>query len=95
MVLIESILLTLWSCILGSGLGFMVVSYFTARPIDLSGYLPEGYDFAGMSFSPVMNVAFDPDSLTQASLIMLGVCLAASLIPSWRILKLKPIEVVS
>lgn len=95
MVLVESLLLALWACGIGCALGYLVVSYFSINPIDLSSYLPEGYDFAGMSFAPVMNVEFDVSSLAQASSIMLGVCLLASLIPSWQTLRLQPIEVVS
>jgi len=94
MVLLESFFLSLVSALAGSILGLAVVGYFEKRGIDLSGSLPDGYDWGGIIFEPVMQVHLEIMDLFSACVLMIVITLISSLIPSWRIVRLKPAEVM-
>lgn len=94
MVLFESFFLSLVSAIAGSVLGLMVNEYFEEHGIDFSDAMPDGYDWAGMIFEPVMKGYLLPLDLLYACVMMMIVTMLASLIPSWRTVRLKPAEVM-
>lgn len=94
MVLLESFFLALVSALVGSLLGSLLTGYLEERGIDLSHYMPDGYDWAGMVFEPVMEVYLLPQHILQACLLMLVVSLLTALIPAWRMVRLKPAEVM-
>jgi len=94
MVLLESFFLSLVSALAGSLLGLAVVGYFEKHGIDLSGSLPDGYDWGGIIFEPVMQVHLEIMDLFSACALMILITLVSSLIPSWRIVRLKPAEVM-
>ena len=56
--------------------------------------MPDGYDWAGMVFEPVMEVYLLPQHILQAFLLMLVISLLTALIPAWRMVRLKPAEVM-
>ena len=94
MVLLESFFLALVSALVGSLLGSLLTGYLEDRGIDLSNYMPDGYDWAGMVFEPVMEVYLLPQHILQACLLMLVITLLTALIPAWRMVRLKPAEVM-
>lgn len=94
MVLMESFFLALVSALFGSILGTFAARYLERQGIDFSSSMPDGYDWAGMTFEPVMKGYFEPSQLVEACILMLVVTLLASLIPSWRTIRLKPAEVM-
>jgi ABC-type lipoprotein release transport system permease subunit len=94
MVLLESFFLALVSALTGVALGVGIVSLFGERGIDLSGTMPDGYDWGGMVFEPYMQLHLAPMDLLIASLLMLAITLVAALIPAWRTVRLKPAEVM-
>lgn len=94
MVMFESFFLALVSAAVGSVLGVMINRYFEDPGLDFSGALPDGYDWGGMIFEPVMKGYLLPLDIVYACLMMMVVTLIASLIPSWRIVRLKPAEVM-
>lgn len=94
MVLLESFFLSLMSALAGALLGLAVVGYFEKHGIDLSGSLPDGYDWGGIIFEPVMRVHLEMMDLFSACVLMIVITLISSLIPSWRIVRLKPAEVM-
>ncbi|MEH6579179.1 MAG: FtsX-like permease family protein [Amphritea sp.] len=94
MVLFESFFLAVVSALLGTLAGILIVGYFAEHGIDFSHYMPDGYDWAGIVFEPVMQVYLEPKHLVNASALMIIVTLIASLIPSWRTVRLKPAEVM-
>ncbi|TQV78817.1 ABC transporter permease [Exilibacterium tricleocarpae] len=94
MVLIESFLLALISAAIGAALGTWLGRYLQTHGIDFSGTMPDGYDWAGMSFEPVMRGYLDPGHVVNACLIMTLVAMLSSLLPSWRTVRLKPAEVM-
>lgn len=94
MVLLESFFLALVSAVVGSLIGLVINHYFEKYGIDFSGAMPDGYDWAGMIFEPIMKGYLLPADLLYACLMMIVVTMLASLIPSWRTVRLKPAEVM-
>lgn len=92
MVLLESLFLALVSALAGVALGAGVVSLFGERGIDLSGTLPDGYDWGGLVFEPYLQLHLAPADLLNASLLMIVITLLAALMPAWRTVRLKPAE---
>lgn len=68
------------------------MSYFEKHGIDFSGSLPDGFDWGGIVFDPVMQVHLEMMDLFIACVLMIVITLISSLIPSWRIVRLKPAE---
>jgi len=94
MVLLESFFLSLVAAVIGSILGTILARYLETHGIDFSASMPDGYDWAGMVFEPVMKGYLEPGQIVEACSLMLVVSLLASLIPSWRTVRLKPAEVL-
>ncbi len=94
MVLFESFFLSLVSALVGSVIGLIINDYFEEHGIDFSQSMPDGYDWAGMIFEPVMKGYLEPIDLVYACLMMMVVTMLASLIPSWQTVRLKPAEVM-
>ena len=94
MVLLESFFLALVSAVAGVVLGIGVIKLFGERGIDLSGTLPDGYDWGGIVFEPYMKLHLDPMDLLNACILMIFITMLASLIPAWRTVRLKPAEVM-
>lgn len=94
LVLLESLLLALVAAAAGSLLGGLLGLQLERHGIDFSEQLPEGYDWGGMVFEPVMYGDLQFHHLWSGSLTMVAITLIAALIPAWRTLKLKPVEVL-
>jgi len=94
MVLFESLFLSLVSAATGSVIGVLLSGHFEKHGIDFSDYMPDGYDWAGIVFEPVMKGYLEPIHVLTGSLLMITVAMLASLIPAWRVLRLKPAEVM-
>ena len=94
MVLIESFFLALVSAVAGSVIALIINNYFEKYGIDFSQAMPDGYDWAGMVFEPVMKGYLVATDLFYACLMMIVITMLASLIPSWRTVRLKPAEVM-
>ncbi|NNC98921.1 MAG: ABC transporter permease [Gammaproteobacteria bacterium] len=94
MVLFESFFLALVSAVVGSLLALMIVAYFEKNGIDLSGSLPDGFDWGGMIFDPVMQVYLLPADLFLACALMMVVTMLSSLLPSWRAVRFSPAEMM-
>lgn len=94
MVLLESFFLALISAVVGGVIGTLIAVYFEHHGIDFSDTLPDGYDWAGMVFEPVMKGYISVPQVAEALVLMMVLTLIASLIPAWRILRLKIAEVI-
>jgi ABC-type antimicrobial peptide transport system permease subunit len=94
MVMLESLCLALVSAVAGSIVGTLVASYFEEHGIDFSASMPDGYDWGGIVFEPIMRGYLEPQHLISSSLLMITIALLASIIPSWRTIRLRPAEVL-
>ena len=92
MVLIEASILALVSAIVGTVLSVLIIKIILKNGIDFSQLMPDGFDWAGVVFEPVMQLDMLLQHILIACLLMYVVTLIASLIPSWRIGRLKPVE---
>lgn len=95
MVLIESFFLALVSALLGGGLGVAGGKYMEIYGIDYSRWMPEGFDWAGMTFDPVWKGYLTVDNVVLSALLMIIISLIASFIPSWHLSRVKPVEMLS
>jgi len=75
-------------------LGTLLERYLAEHGIDIRACMPDGYDWAGMVFEPVMKGYLEPGQIVEACLLMFAVTFVASLIPAWRSVRLKPAEVL-
>lgn len=94
MILLESFYLAILSAIVGSVIGGALAVHFEHHGIDFSSQLPDGYDWAGIVFEPVMKGAISSEQILQAVVLMLVLTLIASLIPALRTLKLNTAEAI-
>ena len=92
MVLLESLFLALIACTLGSMLGVLLSKYFTIHPIDFSSMMPEGFDWGGMVFQPILAMHLEPAYVWGSCILLIFITLLAALVPSWKTLKLNPAE---
>ena len=94
MVLLESFFLSLVAALLGTGLGVGVSRYLVVHGIDLSPWLPDGMDWGGIVFEPVWKGYLAVESVIVGIVVMIIIAMIASLIPSWRTVRMKPAEVI-
>ena len=94
MVLLESLFLSLLSALLGAGMGISISRYFEVHGIDLSTSMPDGMDWGGIIFEPIWKSYLTSESVIVGIVIMVVIAMVASLIPSWRTVRLKPAEVI-
>ena len=94
MVLLESFFLALVSALIGSVIGALLARYLEIHGIDFSASMPDGYDWGGMVFEPVMKGYLEPGQIVEACILTLVVSMIASLIPSWRTIRLRPAQVL-
>lgn len=92
MVLIESLFLGFIAAILGSALGVTLCNYFTLNPIDFSSMMPQGFDWGGMIFQPILALHLEPVYVWGSCILLISITLLAALVPSWKTLTLKPAE---
>lgn len=94
MVLLESFFLSLVSALAGSLLGIGLSIYLERYGLDLSGSMPDGFDIGGIVWEPVWKGSFTFDSVIIGIVIMITIAMLASLIPSWRTVRLNPAEII-
>ena len=94
LMLIESFFLALLAALLGAGLGSLAGLWLENHGIDFSSRMPDGYDWGGLVFEPVMTAYLNLTQVAGLSLLMVTVALLSALIPSWQLIKLKPAEVL-
>jgi len=95
MVLFDSLMLALLSAVFGALAASLLIHYLLQDGIDFSHWMPDGYDWAGMVFEPVMEVYLEPMHIATASSLMVIVALVTALIPCLSIIRLRPAEVIS
>lgn len=94
MVMIEAFFLSLISAVVGMAVGIGFSWHLENYGIDMSGMIPDGFDFGGIVFSPVWKGYLTYDMVTTSTMLMLFIAMSASLIPSWRTVRMKPVEVL-
>jgi putative ABC transport system permease protein len=94
MVELETLFLALLALMLGGAIGSGAAIWLQQRGIDFSNALPDGYDWAGMAFEPVMRGHFTLGQLGEAGLLTLSVALLATLLPAWRAVVAAPASLI-
>ena len=93
-VLIEGILLTFASGIVGVVLGLAVVWFFFRDGLDLSGMWPDDFNVGGVVFDPVLHPVIEARHVVQSVVMTVAIGLSASAYPAWQAGRLDPAESV-
>jgi ABC-type lipoprotein release transport system permease subunit len=94
MVLLESFFLSLVGGLVGGIAGALLGWWLEVDGIDFSSYMPDGIDWAGVILEPVYRGHLLWKHVWTAEIIMIAIIMAASLIPTWRTVRLKPAQVL-
>ena len=92
LVLVEGIVLTVVSSVIGIGLGVFVTWYFWGDGLDFSSLMNEDITFSGVIMDPVIIPRFRVARLVQALVFTLMVGGLASLYPAFRAAKIDVTE---
>ncbi len=84
LVLIEGLILTASSGIVGIALGLFVTWYFWGDGLDISGMMNEEWSFSGVVMEPVIVPIFRMARVIQALVFILAIGALASLYPAYR-----------
>ena len=60
--------------------------------INLSASMPDGFDMVGIVIDPVMPMQLEPMHVIYAALLVIAITMIAALLPSWRVMRVKPAE---
>lgn len=94
MVVLESFFLAVVSALAGALAGVLAATVLARHGIDFSASMPDGYDWAGIVFEPVIRGHLEYGQVVQAVLLMIVVAMLAALVPSWHTTRLKPAVVM-
>ena len=94
MVVIEAMLLAGLAGSIGLLIGGSLDYYLIHYGLDLSADTPDGFEFSGVIFEPILYGAFriEPVIATMSSVVI--VSMIASLLPAWRAARLNPVEAI-
>jgi ABC-type lipoprotein release transport system permease subunit len=91
LVLLESLLLGLFSLVTGVLVGLLLTWYMATRGIDLSGWITP-VTYAGGTILPRLHAEFAAYNLVVPAGLLLVICLAAGFLPANRAARLRPVE---
>ena len=92
LVLIESVLLGVISCLLGALLGGVLDALLVVYGFDMSGGSGSAMDIQGATLDPVVHGVVRPEGVAVTLLCVFGVSVLAALWPAIRAARLRPIE---
>lgn len=92
LVLIEGLVLTALSGVIGIALGLFITFYFWGDGLDLSGMWNEEWSFSGVVMEPLIVPYFRVSRVIQALVFILVVGALASLYPAYRAMRIDVTE---
>jgi len=94
MVVIEGMLLAIVAGSTGLAIGGLLDAYLIAYGLDLSADTPEGFEFAGVVFEPILYGAFRIEPVIATMMAVVIVSMIASLLPAARAARLNPVDAI-
>ncbi|HRD52091.1 MAG TPA: FtsX-like permease family protein [Flavobacteriales bacterium] len=92
-IVIESVLLSLFGALMGVLLAWPLVWLMQERPIRLTGAMAEVY--ADYGFAPIMPAVLDPRIFLDQTLVVLAIALVLAIYPLRHVLKLLPLTAMN
>jgi putative ABC transport system permease protein len=92
LILMESVIISLISLIIGGGIGIAICSYLGVHGIDLSMFLSEGFTLQGVLLNPLWKTILTFNSVFIPTTILLLSTLLASFLPAIRAARMSPIK---
>lgn len=90
LVFLETMFVTFFGALIAMGASFLVILYFVNNPIRFTGELKTVYEKFGIE--PIITMSLNSTIFYYQALIVFSLAIAATIYPSLRILKLKPVE---
>ena len=92
-LLLESAMISLIGCFMGIVVGFLVIKWFTAHPIHLTGELKEVYEDWG--FESIIYFSSHEKIFITQTLIVLLLSMLLAFYPGYKVMKLRPVEAIN
>ena len=92
LVLVEGLVLTAVSGIVGISLGIFITWFFWRNGLDLSAMWNEDWSFSGIVMSPIVIPLIRPSRVVQSLVFILIIGALASLYPAFRATKIDVTE---
>lgn len=92
MIMLEAIFISCIAAVVGSLVGIYSSLWLEKSGINFSAFMPEGFDYGGVIFEPIWRGHLNVDSIYISIILMFILAIIASLIPSWKTVRLKPVE---
>jgi len=92
MVLLETVLLSFLSVVIGWTVGGSVHLYVATYGIDFSAMIPEGTTFAGTFMDPIVYSELSGDRIFQLTIIVFVATLSSGIYPAIKASRIPPIE---
>ena len=92
-LLLESIFISLIGCIAGIIVGVLIIKWFTKYPIHLTGKVKQVYEDYGIE--SILYFSNQEYIFIAQTMIVLALSILLAFYPSYKIIKLKPIEAIN
>jgi len=92
LIMLETLLMTLVSMVVGGVLGLGISSYLYVYGLDMSSLLPEGFSYQGVVIDPVWRTVISVRSFAIPLALMSLVSLIVAVWPAVRAARIKPVE---
>jgi ABC-type lipoprotein release transport system permease subunit len=92
LIVFEGLFLGLTSALLGAGLGALLTWPMIVYGIDLSSFMGESYELAGLSLSTTIHAAWDWPRMIATAFLSILFCMMAAAYPAWKAARLRPVE---
>ena len=92
LILLETLLMTLVSMVLGGILGLALTGWLYYHGLDFSSLMPDGFSYQGIVIDPVWRAVLTVDTLLVPLALMSVVSLIVAVWPAVRAARIKPVE---
>lgn len=92
-LLLESVMISIIGCIAGIIGGVLIVNYFTAYPIELTGEIKDVYEEYGIE--SIIYFSNDEKIFIVQTLIVLLLSVILAFYPGFKVMRLKPVDAIN
>jgi len=92
LILLETLLMTLVSMVLGGFMGLLLTGWLYYYGLDFSSLMPDGFSYQGIVIDPVWRAVLTVDTLLVPLALMSVVSLIVAVWPAVRAARIKPVE---
>ena len=94
LVMMESTLMSLIALAIGGTLSIGFNHYLVLHGIDLSNFVPNGFDFSGTTIEPVLRSVWHVMVFLEPMILLLIVSLASAIYPALKVSRMTPVKAI-